>query len=77
MSHKVTSKMFHVCNLDETESPCRIMVLHKTGTLGPSGRPGSIPGVGVGGNFVAEGSALCVRGVGRFVPDGRHRRCRW
>ena len=23
------------------------MVLHETGTLGPSGRPGSIPGVGV------------------------------
>jgi hypothetical protein len=27
--------------------PHRITVLHKTGTLGPSGRPGSTPGVGV------------------------------
>ncbi len=28
-------------------SPRRITVLHKTGTLGPFGRPGSTPGVGV------------------------------
>ena len=27
--------------------PYRVMVSHKTGTLGLSGRPGSIPGVGV------------------------------
>ena len=27
--------------------PYRIVVLHETGTLGPSGRLGSIPGVGV------------------------------
>ena len=33
--------------VDETESPYRIVVLHKTGTLGPSGRLGSIPSVGV------------------------------
>lgn len=27
--------------------PDRIVVLHKTGNLGPSGLPGSIPGQGV------------------------------
>ena len=47
ISHKVTSKMFHGCDLDGTKSPYRIVVLHKTGTLGPSGRLGSIPSVGV------------------------------
>ncbi len=57
-------------SLSQGTSVCRhrIMVLHKTGTLDPSGCPGSIPGVGVSRSRIESASRFANEAEARRRP---------